>query len=161
MMTTKINLPPYLVEYIKSKFNCPPGEPLKIPDTEDLYHVIWKLMVKRPVGVNPIDTGNLEIILPSRRIGKDPTYYNYLSSRSQSMIKKYIIRHFNNELHQMLEENEQNGRELNNIEVINQFMCLYNIDSITEDALRKNYYRWRDLVRPKEHRREYKRRRHK
>ncbi|RGN43840.1 MULTISPECIES: hypothetical protein [unclassified Bacteroides] len=158
MITTKINVTPYLAEYIKSKFNCLSDEPLKIPDAEDLYHVIWKLMVKRPDGISPIDTGNLAIILPERRVGKDPMYYNYLSPRSQNIIEKYISRHFNNELHQMLEENEQNGRPLNNIDVVHQFMCVYNIDSITEDALLKNYYRWRDLVRRKDRRREYKRR---
>lgn len=158
MVTTKINVTSYLAEYINSKFNNGADEPLKIPEQHDLYHVVWNLMVKRPEGINPIDTGNLEIVLPNRRIGKDPAYYNYLSDRSQRIIERYIKMYFNNELHQMLEENERIGRELHNIDVIHQFMCMYEIDSITEDALLKNYYRWREIIRQKERRRKYKKR---
>ena len=83
MITTQIEITPYLAEYIYGKYNNGDSdEPVSIPDSEDLYHIIWDYMVKRPVNVSPIDKGNLILKLPSRRIGKDPAVYNYLSARA-------------------------------------------------------------------------------
>ena len=41
------------------------------------------------------------------------------------------------------------------IETVAYFMRKYGIQSISEDALLKNYYRWRDKVRKKSRRRQY------
>ena len=156
MITTKLNLTPYLAEYIRGKFGSGSNEPVRIPDSSDLYHTIWELMAKRPDNVSPVDHGNLSLQLPERRIGKDPMYHNYLSERSQKIIDIKIRRLFYAELHQLLDENQQEGRPLDNISVIYRFMCSYSLESISEDALLKNYYRWRINVR-KKIKRKYKR----
>ena len=76
MIKTRIEITPYLAEYLTCKFYDPESDAVRIPDTKDLYHTIWDLMSKRPD--NAVDTGNLTLVLPDRRTGKDPEYYNYL-----------------------------------------------------------------------------------
>ena len=95
MITTSITITDYLAEYLRGKYNNGAEEPLRIPDNTDLYHVIWSYMTRRPKNMNPIDDGNLTIILPDRRVGKDPAYYNYLSSRAAKAIDTEICRMFN------------------------------------------------------------------
>ena len=156
MITTEINITQFLAEYIRGKYNNGANEAVKIPDSTDLYHSIWDVMSKRPSGTNPCDRGNLSIILPDRRIGKDPMYYNYIHARGVDIIENKIRNMFNAELHAMLTDNDQNGHEMDNIDVVHQFLCMYCIDSISEDALIKNYYRWRENIRKRKRRRDYK-----
>lgn len=154
MIVTKINLTPYLAEYAYSIYNNGEKSPVKIPDTSDLYHTIWQLMIRRPENHSFVDDGNFEIILPERRIGKDPQYFNYLSECAQKIIEKRIRLMFYAELHLSLLENENKGL-LTRLEMVHQFMCNYNINSISEDALLKNYYRWRESKRKRLKRRDY------
>ena len=156
MITTSISITPYLAEYLRGKYNNGADEPFRIPDNTDLYHVIWTLMSRRHQNQSPIDDGNLTIILPERRIGKDPEIYNYLSPRSAKIIETEIRRMFNRELHTAMDENDLNGHELNNLDIVHNFLCAYCIDSISEDALLKNFYRWRENIRKRKKRREYK-----
>lgn len=157
MVTTKITLTPYLAEYLWGLYNNGSKEPVKFPDNSDLYHLIWDLMIKRPVNISCVDEGNFQIALPDRRAGKDPAYYNYLSLKSQKLIEKRVRSMFNTDLHQTIEENENNEcSTFTRIDVVHIFMCSYGIDSITEDALLKNYSRWRDNNRKRKVRRKYK-----
>ena len=55
-----------------------------------------------------------------------------------------------------MDENDLNGHVLNNLDVVHHFMCSYCIDSVSEDALLKNFYRWRENMRKRKVRREYK-----
>lgn len=154
MITTKISITPYLAEYIIGKYNhCNKGE-VKIPDTTDLYHVIWEYMSRRPDNVSVVDTGNLIIALPDRRIGKDPAVFNYLSVRAVKVIEQHIKNMFNQELHSELMDNDRRGHFLDNIDVVHKFLCTYGIESISEDALLKNYYRYREALRQRKKRKE-------
>lgn len=47
MITTSINIEPYLAEYLRGKYNNGSEEAFRIPDNTDLYHTIWTLMAKR------------------------------------------------------------------------------------------------------------------
>jgi hypothetical protein len=147
MITTKINILPYLAEYLVAKMNNYSFDPFSLPDDTDLYHLVWQLMARRPSGVSPTDEGNVSLILPHRRIGKDPQYFNYLSPKSQTLIARNIKAVFDLDLHEALNENVKKGRPLRDIDVVHRFMCDYGIDSVSEDALIKNYYRWRDSLR--------------
>lgn len=155
MITTSIYIEPFLAEYLRGKYNNGANEAFHIPDNTDLYHTIWTLMSRRRVDQSPVDNGNLTFILPERRIGKDPASFNYLSPRSAKIIELEIRRMFNRELHTMLDENDQNNHELSNIDVAHNFLCCYAIESISEDALIKNFYRWRDNIRKRVTRRKY------
>ena len=66
MITTSIQIEPYLAEYLRGKFNNGSDEPFRIPDNTDLYHIIWTLMSKRRSDQSPVDNGNLTFILPDR-----------------------------------------------------------------------------------------------
>ena len=72
MIKTRIEITPYLAEYLTCKFYDPESDAVRIPDTKDLYHTIWDLMSKRPD--NAVDTGNLTLVHPYMRRGKDTEY---------------------------------------------------------------------------------------
>lgn len=154
MVTTKIDIKEHLAEFIVGKFGDHNKDiPVRFPDSIELYHTIYDLLEKRPA--NSIDLGNLEIVLPERSQGKNPVTYNYLGIRSIKIIQKRIETMFWAELHELLDHNKHmEGIEY--ADTVHVFMCRYSITSITEDALLKNYYRWRDKVRKKSKRREYK-----
>ena len=66
MITTKIEVPPHLKEYLIGKFCNMQDSPIRFPDNTDIYHFIYDLLERRPCNV--IDHGNLEIILPERSL---------------------------------------------------------------------------------------------
>jgi len=153
-MTTKITVKEHLQEYMIGKFYDSEKIAIRLPDNLDLYHTIYDLLESRPINVVR-DCGNLEIFLPERSNGKKTNKYNYLGLRSVRIIENKIENMFWAELHDLLDE--QKHRE--GIEYINTvylFLRKYSITSITDDALLKNYYRWRDTVRKKNRRRDYK-----
>ena len=145
MITTRINVKPHLSEYIRGKYNQSTDEPVRFPDNTDIYHHIFDLTSKRPVRC-PIDTGNLEIVLPHPHGSKHPETYNYISARSQRIIQKRLEVMFWAEFRDFIEfEHHSNGTSY--IECVLLFIKKYGIKSITEDAMLKNYYRWRKKVR--------------
>lgn len=140
MISATINIKQHLAEYVKGKYNhCEDGA-VNLPHTSDLYVVVWDLMAKRPVNA-AIDSGNLEIALPSRSVGKKPEYYNYLSPRAAKIIEKFIENILYAELHHRLRVNKRKG--INYIDTVFKFMTEYGITQITEDAFIKDYYRYR------------------
>lgn len=156
MISTKITIQHYLAEYCIAKFNNGDSvTPVRFPDELDLYHIIWSLMMKRPDNVPVVDNGNIEIALPNRKIGKDPQYYNYISSRGAAIIQRTIRSLFYSELRRALDDNREGGRFYQDQEVIYMFMTKYNIESISADALQKNYLRWRNSINQNRRRRKY------
>ncbi len=153
MITTKIQIKPHLVEYAYGKFNDHSREPIQFPDNLDVYHTIWDLLERRPVNCR-VDIGNLEIALPDRRTGKNPESFNYLGQRSHDIIGRKIEVKMFAELHDELDE-QKHLFGIDYIDTVHSFMLRYDIISISEDALLKNYYRWRDLVRKRKLRRSY------
>jgi hypothetical protein len=152
--TAHINIEPYLAEYAKAKFAIHGSDGgIIIPCYSDLYHCIWEHMsIKKKNQMNV--KGNLLIHLPSRRtadsyVGKNPAYYNYLSTTAASDIEKCLRLMFNFELHRLLLENEEFGHQSKNIDLIVEFRHTYSLDSISEDALLKNYYRYRNRIKSK------------
>lgn len=148
MLPLPISIEPYLAEYYTAKYGKGDSEPIRISDKSDLYHIIWQVMEKRPSNIPPVCHGNLVIMLPERRCGKDPLTYNYIGQRGLQLIEKRIRMEFNNDFHEYMERNEQHGRRLEIGDAIMMFMSKYELTSISEDALKKNYYRWRMSVRP-------------
>ncbi|MCX4289061.1 MAG: hypothetical protein OSJ46_06115 [Duncaniella sp.] len=150
MITVKITVEPHVAEYIKGKFYDHEAGAVRFPPALDIYILIFDLLQKRPASC-PIDTGNLEFALPERRIGKDPITFNYLSGRAQKILGDKMRLMMWAELHDLMDENKHiNGIQFK--ESVFMFMRKYAIDSITEDALLKNYQRWRDKQRRKKKR---------
>lgn len=150
-----IRIEPYLAEYIIGKYGMvEKNKVVNIPYNTDLYHCVWENMSKQRANQSVPDDGNLRILLPCRRAvsgspWKDPAYYNYLSMSAAKEIESQIRRMFNFELHRVLLENEEFGRQRRNLDVIYDFIRSYQLKSISSDALLKNYYRFRQRLRPK------------
>lgn len=155
MITTKIEVPPHLKEYLIGKFCNLQDSPIRFPDKTDIYHFVYDLLERRPANI-PVDHGNLEIILPERSIGKNPETYNYLGQRSQLILIRKINLMFWSEVHDYLDQ-QKHMYGIEYINGIHNFITMYGIDSISEDAFKKNYYRWRASIRRKEKKRGYKR----
>jgi len=161
MITSKIQVREHIGEYAIGKFGDNYNNPVKIPCNYDLYHVIWDLVVRRPQD-RPVDNGNLEVVIPNRReaqsnqtiTGKNPETFNYLSERSAKIIDYKLETMMYAELHDLLDENKhRKGIEFQ--VTVHIFMGKYNITSISEDALLKNYYRWRKKVKRLINKRKY------
>lgn len=150
---TKIEIKPHLREYVIGKFNNGEEKPVHFPDREDIYHTIFDLTEKRPQNCQ-VDKGNLEIVLPDRRIGKSPETYNYLGERSVALIEKKISLRFWADLHTFLDD-QKHRHGVSYTDAIHTFMKKYCITSISEDALIKNYYRWRSETKRRTERRSY------
>ena len=141
MVTTRIQIKPHLKEYISGKFNQSPEQCIRFPDRLDIYHAIFDLTEKRPVNC-PVDSGNLEIVLPERRSFKQPKTYNYIGVRSQRILEKKIEEMFWTDVRDHIESgNHNSGTPYSNL--VYDFLNKYHIHSISEDALIKHYYRWR------------------
>lgn len=150
MMTVKTTADPYVAEYIKGKFYDQEAGAVRFPASLDIYILIYDLLQRRPVTC-PVDTGNLEFVLPERRQGKDPVSFNYLSGRAQKILGDKMRLMMWAELHDFMDENKHiNGIQFK--ESVFMFLRKYSIESITEDALLKNYQRWRDKQRRKKKR---------
>lgn len=150
MMTIKTTVEPHVAEYIRGKFYDSQAGTVRFPSTMDIYILIYDLLQRRPAD-HPFDTGNLEFALPERREGKDPLSYNYLSGRAQKILGDKMRLMMWAELHDLMDENKHiNGIQFK--ESVFLFMRKYDIESITEDALLKNYQRWRDKIRRKKKR---------
>lgn len=145
MVTTRIQIKPHLKEYILGKYNQFLDQCVRFPDRLDIYHAIFNLTEKRPVNC-PVDSGNLEIVLPHPHGSKHPETYNYLSRESQKKIEQKIERMFWSDLREFIETNRYKN-SAGYIESVYAFMRKYGIYSISDDALIKHYYRWRKKVR--------------
>ena len=161
-MTTKIKIKrEHIAEYAIGKWGSDYNNPITIPDSYDLYHAVWDLLAPRPANCH-IDCGNLEIKIPTKKteiidgikIGKYPEKFNYLSERSAEIIERKIETVMVAELHELMDENKHKfGIEY--AETAYQFLMKYQIKSIKEDALIKNYYRWRRTIKRKKQQRAY------
>jgi hypothetical protein len=155
MITTRISIKEHLSEFMIGRYNHHDEQtPIRFPDSLDLYHTIYDLLVRRPANVSGHDTGNLYFFLPEIFPGKKTSSYNYLGVRSVKIIEKKIEVKFWAEVHDLFDHNKT-MHGINYIESAHQFLTDYGISAISEDALLKNYQRWRDKVRKHNKRRNY------
>lgn len=150
MITAKITVEAAVAEYIRGRYFDPERGVVHFPPSSDIYITIYDLLSRRPAEC-PVDTGNLEFALPERRwlaggAGKDPRIYNYISQRSAAILASRFRLLMWAELHEFMDEQKHlNGIQYKESAFI--FMQKYAIESISEDALLKNYQRWRDSMR--------------
>lgn len=156
MITVKIQIKEHLAEYMYGKYcNGDTESPVKLSTMDDLYHLKWNLLRKRPKNHTPVDTGNLCFELNAYHEGKNPETYNYLDHLSTKIIESKIEALFFLELHTRVDENRQDGYPMTTQQIIHMFMCEYCIDSISEDALQKNIYRHNQKVARRKKKRNY------
>ena len=150
MTTATIQIEPYVAEYIRGKFFDAEYGAVHFPPGSDIYVTIYDLMERRPKTVGR-DRGNLTFCLPDRRDanhrgGKSPETYNWFSEDSVKILERRMRVMMWAELHDTLDE-AKHLRGIKFTESVYVFMRRYDLQSITEDALLKNYQRWRDAQR--------------
>ncbi|MCM1296478.1 MAG: hypothetical protein NC311_13150 [Muribaculaceae bacterium] len=149
MITSRIQVEPYVAEYIMGKYYDSEVGAVRFPPTSDIYLLIYDLMSRRPD--NARETGNLRLALPDRREanlagGKSPEYYNWFSEKSGRILSNRLKREMWAEVHDyMMDQKHIHGIQFK--ESAWRFLVKYGIESITEDALIKNCYRWREKSR--------------
>lgn len=151
MIKIHITLKTHLAEYLNGKYFSKDQECVCLPDKLDLYHTLWNLLEKVPANCKPNLEGNICLGLPDRRLGKDPAIYNYLGLRSIQIINLRVEALFFGELRSRLDIGK-NIYGLMYQDIVYEFKSEYMIDSITDDALLKDFYRWRENIRKKEKR---------
>jgi len=154
---TRIRIKPYLAEYARHRYGCAGEErAVKIPYTSELYHIVYDGMARRGGESDPEDW-NLALVLPcrSRHDGgtavplKNPRYYDWLPASSVCRMEDYLQRLFNFEFHQVMMDNEEQGRPLTLLAAVQHFIRSHGLRSVSEDTLLKNYQRFRRRVYPK------------
>ena len=103
---------------------------------------IKNLTVKRPQNVSWRDTGNLTLIIPDPRYGKDPETYNYLWHDSILIIEEEIETLLRAELYSTMQRNKFRHGIMYKKSLL-QFMDKYHIEDKHEDALMKAFQRWK------------------
>lgn len=144
-MTTKIDLPKHLAEYLIGKFGAE-DQIVYLPANSSLYFIAYELLQRRPAD-SPVDTGNTEIRLPSprhahRTAGKPLESYNYISKRGARALAKAINTMLKTEAHEFFDENKH-VRGIDYIDSAYDFLSKYGIEHLTPEALLKDYQRWR------------------
>ena len=148
MVITTINVKSYLAAYmyvryqkdVLSEFNA-----IRLKSTENLYHVIKNLTVRRPQNVSWKENGNFTLVIPDPRYGKDPESYNYLGHDSIVIIEEEMEIMLKAELHSLMQKNKyQKGIMYKKTLIL--FMQKYHIDDRHEDALMKSFQRWKKRV---------------
>lgn len=160
MITTKIKTEPAVAEYIRGRYFDEAAGCVRFPSGHDIYETIYNLMQRRPE-TNPVDCGNLEFALPDKRegreaAGKNPETFNYLSQRSGEILAARMKLMMWADLHDFMDENKH-ARGVQFKDSAHEFMTRYGVESVSVDALLKNYQRWREKMRRRS-KREYHRR---
>lgn len=141
-MTTRIEVPSYIRQWLMMTKNGQEDGPVRFNESENLYHVILGLTTLRTAATPMVDRGNLEIVIPTPRHGKNPLYYNYLSPRAARIIVKMLKQMFYIEARSFIAEKESRG--IPQKTAVYMFISQYGMDDmVSEDALVKDYYRWR------------------
>lgn len=143
----------YLADYIQHRYpwdTC--HQRVLIPPSSDLYHCLYENL-RVPRSDTRICEPNIWIALPSpgyvaNGYWKDTQRFCALSERGERLVAQCIRRQFNFEFHQVLIENDENGRPQLMKDVIHAFIKKYSL-SISEEALIKNYQRFRKKFYPK------------
>ena len=152
MITTRIQIEPYLAEYIRGKYYDETVGTVRFPSHSDIYVTVYDLMEKRPVNC-PSDRGNLEFMLPDRREanfagGKSPEQFNYISIRGTRFLEKRFRALMWAELHEVMDENKHlHGVDFK--ETVFTFMNRYSTASLQAAGLLKTSHRWRHSFRRK------------
>lgn len=147
-MTTKIDLPNHLSEYLRGKFGDKDGI-VCLPSNSSLYFIVYEITRRRPAG-KPTDNGNTEIRLPSPALshqtgGKPVEYFNYISESGADLLAKHVNTMMKVEAHELFDENKH-VRGIDYIDTSYAFLERYRIESLTPEALLKDYLRWRKKI---------------
>ena len=143
MQTVKLTLKPYLAEYLQKRY--PATEPglVKLPPSSHLYYLVLASLRTRPKGAE--EDGNVELMLPnpSPYSGKRRPYrINYLAPYAKDRIASVVYAAYWEECHRYMERRiHVHGDTI--IGAASSFISVHGLTLSNEDAILKNYQRWR------------------
>lgn len=146
MITATIEVKPHLAAYLYVRYaKCVKSGAIQLPSTSILYHRIGELTVRRPKDVSWRETGNLTLVLPDPRHGKNPETYNYLGQKSVRVLELEIDTMLKMDLYSyLLQEKFQRGVMYKKSLIA--FMEKYNIADTNESGLMKAFQRWKSAT---------------
>ena len=145
MQTIRLAIKPYLAEYLIKTY--PSGEPgiVKVPPTLNLYEVILSNMHGLKKEKADMDRWNVEIMLPnpSQSSSRRLTCKRYgVSGQGSIRISRSIYALYWSDCHSYLEHRiNVHGDTI--IDAIYGFLDSRGLTLSTEEAIRRNYQRWR------------------
>ncbi len=147
MMTTKIEIKNYLVEYCLAKYPADIEGVVKFPSNSMITWQIYLLLAKRPENIT-FDKGNLEFVIPYKRekaqgIYKNIESYNYITEKGAKTLRRFLFNEFWCEVHLFL-DTEKLRHGIDYQDSADLFLSQYKIKQLTSDAIIKSHYRYRD-----------------
>lgn len=146
MPTVTFAIKPYLASYMYVRYIlCVEGKAIHLSNFTILYHCLHRLTVPHPQGVSWKETGNITLVLPSPRIGKNPEVFNYIGHDSVLILEKKIEVEMKAELYEFLLENKFcNGVMYK--QSMETFVDKYNmVEQVSEESLMRAFQRWRKV----------------
>ncbi len=144
MVTVTIPIKTHLANFMKVRYkNCMEDGVIRLSPRSQLYQVLLELTEKMPKNASGRQVGNLTLALPCPDIGKSPKTHNYLSDKSIRILEKEI----KNEMLRVFVREVDRKRYKEGIAVektIYQFIKEYNLVGVTEEALKRFYYRLKE-----------------
>ena len=152
MITARVTVEEFIAQWATAKWWDSQQGAVRFPADTDIYETVYNLLLRRPSNArDDIRDGNLTICLPDKRDGalpwgKNPETFNYISQRGCQILNTCLKRMFWAECHELMDE----GKHILGVDYQDtayMIVCRYNITAITDDAIKKNYQRWRDKLR--------------
>ena len=140
MEKVRIELKSHLEEYAIAKFPVV-DDAVVIPSSMDIYFVLLDLLQKKGKGIEVCNDG-IYFAIRNTGIGKDPRVYKYLSRHGRMLFETRLEVMFWIDFHDVMDREVIRGGKPC-LEAAQIFVEKFRINSITEDALIKHYYRWR------------------
>lgn len=141
-------LPAYLCEYVRALYaDFSDERAVRFPPSSDLSQLLLSAMCRRRQGGGPVppDFVPLSVVLPTGG-GKRAVTFCCLSADGQRLIVRRLRSMLWAELHGWLDDClHRRGWTLQ--ESVRLFCLRWGITTLSEGALLKNYYRWRQRVR--------------
>lgn len=146
MVEVRIQLKDYLKEYLIGKYCNGVESAIRVPPHTVLYEKMYHLVSRRPLSAG-MDTGNTLFELRFRNSCKDPRVYNWFSMRHQKKIEQTVNLQMRSEFHYFV-DNLHHRHGVAYIDAVVEFMKQYGITTLSEEALIKDYQRYRDRLHP-------------
>lgn len=146
MLTVTFAIKPYLASYMYVRYRlCVEGKAIHLSNFTILYHCLHQLTVPHPRGVSWREAGNISLVLPNPRIGKNPEVFNYIGCGSALILEKKMEVEMKAELYEFLLENKFcNGVMYK--QSMETFVDKYNmIELVSEESLMRAFQRWRKM----------------
>lgn len=141
----RFQVKPYLAAYMRARYGegTPTNTPIRLTHTEPLYSTLHRVTVPYPAHSPHRETGNLCMVVPQPRYGKDPSRYNYVGAAGAQILERQIETQMRAELFDyLMAQHYRKGWELK--KALETFIDEHGMEDLVEEStLMRAYQRWR------------------